>query len=80
MKFKIDDEGYLKIQRGKFMCRVECPIDGSKTQCGSWCALFGEPEVKPEISTLGGKARFSVELKLCQKTLVTNVDYFEDER
>jgi hypothetical protein len=75
MKFKIDDEGYLKIQRGKFMCRVECPIDGSKTQCGSWCALFGEPE-----TMLDHEAKPYISLELCKKTLITKAKDFEDER
>lgn len=49
MKIKIDEDGYLSIERGlknpKFKTQY-CPyyaIDNNGSQCGDWCPLFGEP-------------------------------------
>jgi len=52
MRFKINVNGNLRIERAGQMKVQECPYDmaslsatkGENAECGDWCPLFGEPE------------------------------------
>ncbi len=52
MKGKIDNNGWLRIERGGKEKLQECPFmqrafqvnDVSIAPCGDWCPLFGEPK------------------------------------
>lgn len=50
MKGKINANGHLLLGRGRAYCPFSdveiVPGTWGKTQCGDWCALFGEPEAE----------------------------------
>ncbi len=48
MKVKIDEDGWLMLQRQSNMLLQCCPYQdtegGEGPRCGDWCPLFSEPE------------------------------------
>ena len=77
-KIKIDEDGYLWIERGGKMKIQMCPHDTSdrdscRTEpCGDWCPLFGEPHFDEDRNYC---------LSLCDNTeWFTDFDRFEDLR
>lgn len=44
MKGKIDENGFLYIERAGKTKKTLCPYDGECAPCGDWCPLFSEPE------------------------------------
>ena len=73
MKGIISSNGFLFIERGVDLAAQHCPFDSppegiNKSQCGSWCPLFGEPESDGN----------EVKLSICRKELV--FEKFDDER
>ena len=79
MKGKIDNNGWLRIERGSKEKLQECPFmqrafevnDIVIAPCGDWCPLFEEPE--PEFGTK------SVILRIC-KDKILFFDEFTDEK
>ena len=75
MKGKIDNQGYLWLERKGVMKRALCPVrklSGSgKALCGDYCALFCEPE-----DSTGGE----IELSLCHTFHIFKKEDFKDER
>lgn len=79
MKGKIDNNGWLWIERGSKEKLQECPFmqrafevnDIAIAPCGDWCPLFGEPKLE-----IDGKSAI---IEICDgKTLF--LDQFADER
>ncbi len=67
MKIKINDDGYLEIERaGKFKEQY-CPSGG---KCGDGCALFEELEKEDDC----------IILRLCKKVYLIKQKDFTDER
>jgi hypothetical protein len=61
MKGKIDNNGWLRIERGGKEKLQECPFTQKTFQvndltirepCGDWCPLFDEPEKRPKCTYL----------------------------
>lgn len=82
MKIKIDEYGYLWLERAGKMKQVECPEGsygrtfpgGTATydvhwSCGDWCALFRE----------GGDSHIA-EVFLCKAEYYCAIENFIDER
>jgi hypothetical protein len=85
MKGKIDNNGWLRIERCGKERLQECPYTQKTFQvnnltirepCGDWCPLFGEPTqyYSDGVVVANGKTL----LTLCHKTLI--FDEFTDER
>jgi hypothetical protein len=73
MKGKIDENGWLWIERAGEMKAQECPCAPESSRCGDWCPLFGEPY----RYTLE-KGTPATAIDICQAVLV--FEEFEDER
>lgn len=84
MKIKIDEIGFISIERNGKMRSQCCPFTatsaGGLVNCGDWCPLFGEPEPFSFDPITGDPTDSTIELDLCSKTLSINVEDFEDER
>lgn len=79
MKGKIDENGWLNIERAGEMKEQECPF---ANMCGDWCPLFGEPDTTiTKIAFMGGtlvNEKAETRLKICRAELL--FDEFSDER
>ena len=75
MKIKIDQDGFLMIQRRTNFRTVHCPIM-KNSLCGDWCALFGEPD-RYESPFFNEKY---IRLELCHRIFKIENEDFEDER
>lgn len=69
-KIKIDEDGYLWIERAGEMKIQMCPHDTSDRDsnraepCGDWCPLFGNPHLVPSgqyLLALCGGAKWFVD-------------------
>ena len=90
MKGKIDNNGWLRIERGSKEKLQECPFmqrafevnDIVIAPCGDWCPLFVEPEAELDsygfCSETEGKPTGRTMLETCKTTLI--FDQFTDER
>jgi hypothetical protein len=90
MKGKIDNNGWLRIERGGKEKLQECPYTQKTFQvnnltmrepCGDWCPLFGEPmDNTMSWTTVDGHigGHKTTELELCRKKLY--FDEFTDGR
>ena len=67
MEIKIDDYGYLLIQRLGQWKGATCPFRQELRTCGDWCALFGEPETEHFVED--GKNCSETTIDICRKTL-----------
>lgn len=75
MKAKIDERGWLSLERAGKIKEVYCPwtkdpSDFECSHCGDWCALFRIAE--------WNEVKIAVEM--CKKTLFIDKDDFTDER
>lgn len=76
MKIKINNNGFLEIERAGIMKQQFCvnaPV--SDCRCGDWCPMFGEPELAAEVKKTGKKVLYI--LTLCKANLFGDI---EDER
>ena len=80
MKYKINHNGILSIERKGVLQSQRCPfttqvdeLDESRINagCGDWCPHFGEP-----TQFIGGNGNWSLEL--CHKRIING--QFMDER
>ena len=74
MRGCIDKNGLLHIDRKvtDMFPVMTCPFTSNESPCGSWCPLFGEPEV-----LCGG---VDVGISICRKELILERKYFYDDR
>ena len=55
MRGKINEDGFLEIQRAGVMGLQVCPVHfpkGDEHFCGEWCPLFREPVTVPGGTTV----------------------------
>ena len=77
MKIKIDNEGYLWIERKGKMKDQFCPYDSDMSHCGDWCPLFLEPSFHKADDIVDFD---NMEIALCGIIHNVPVADFEDER
>jgi len=92
LKGKIDQNGILFIERGKYIKPQRCPsttawIPNPDTRepvpvnmhCGDWCPKFGEP-IKSSLTTTNGTQGKALQYKvtICDKVLI--FDELDDNR
>ena len=75
MKGKIDENGYLFIQRGNIPRPQYCMASYEEFKCGDHCPLFGEIE----IQSGGGIVPSGLGLPICQDRILS-FDELADER
>ena len=67
MKAKIDEMGYLHIERHGKMRHQFCPTAFKWMWCGTWCPLFGEWRKSTVLQDGTDK---NIILQLCKTTLI----------
>lgn len=72
MKIKINQQGYLEIERSIVSRKQWCPYSSGNIQCGDHCPLFHEP--------VGTKGEGYISLELCQTMYTIPFAEFSDER
>lgn len=75
MKGKIDQYGYLSIERAGILRLQYCDTGPKENECGDHCPLFGEVEV----DSGGGIVPSGLSLRICQDRILY-FDKFADER
>lgn len=82
MKGKINESGWLYIERAGSMKGQECPLQ-ENSSCGDWCPAFREPAFhRCEKALKNWKYDATIEfiIKLCKEVGVLFFDEFTDER
>lgn len=88
MKGKIDNNGWLWIERGGKEKLQECPFTQKTFQvnnltirepCGDWCPLFGEPTIICLDTINRGDRKTETALPICHGKYL-HFDEFTDEK
>lgn len=78
MTGKIDENGWLHIERGGVMKGQYCHRREKHARCGDWCHKFGEPQY-PIGDDEEGPDPDAAQLSLCENDTLL-FDHFTDER